>query len=188
METATEKPSAEQRALLNKLILSSVFTAEEAHRTAIWLNSPAANKERATEVIDDALARIKKRDQAKKASADRRAEYHENKDNGNGGEESPYPPGDTRMRTPLPMGIRPMANRTQNPHPNPHPKQRQLLYQLPKSCRSKQSIGSMAWITQTRMKPRKPPAKRSSANQHPTRQAISKHLAHTTHRRNKLCI
>ena len=104
METATEKPSAEQRALLNKLILSSVFTAEEAHRTAIWLNSPAANKERATEVIDDALARIKKRDQAKKASADRRAEYHENKDNGNGGEESPYPPRRYSNENPPPNG------------------------------------------------------------------------------------
>ena len=39
-------------------------------------------------MIDDALSRIKARDNAKKASADRRAEYHANKDS-NGGE---YPP------------------------------------------------------------------------------------------------
>ena len=88
MNVATEKPSPRQRALLSKLILSSVFSAEEAHRTAVWLVSPAATKDRAKEIIDDALARIKKRDEAKKASADRKKEYHENKDS-NGGE---YPP------------------------------------------------------------------------------------------------
>ena len=76
------------RALLSKLMLSSTFSAEEVHRTAVWLASPAATKDRATEVIEDALARIKARDNAQKASADRKAEYHANKDNG-GGE---YPP------------------------------------------------------------------------------------------------
>lgn len=69
-------------------MLSAVFSAEEAHRTAVWLALPAATKERATEVIEDALARIKKRDDDKKDSADRKAEFHANKDNG-GGE---YPP------------------------------------------------------------------------------------------------
>ena len=88
MDTATEKPTARQRALLNKLMLSSTFSAEEAHRTAVWLASPAATKDRATEVIDDALSRIKKRNEAQKDSADRKAEYHANKDS-NGGE---YPP------------------------------------------------------------------------------------------------
>ena len=88
MDTATEKPTARQRALLNKLMLSSTFSAEEAHRTAVWLASPAATKDRATEVIDDALSRIKKRNEAQKDSADRKAEYHTNKDS-NGGE---YPP------------------------------------------------------------------------------------------------
>ena len=88
MDTATEKPTPRQRALLNKLILSSVFSAEEAHRTAVWLVSPAASKDRAKEIIDDALARIKKRNEAQKDSADRKAEYHANKDS-NGGE---YPP------------------------------------------------------------------------------------------------
>ena len=48
----------------------------------------SSGDQRASDVIDDALARIKARDNAKKASADRRAEYHANKDNG-GGE---YPP------------------------------------------------------------------------------------------------
>ena len=85
MAEATEKPTDEQRAFLSKLMLSSTFTAEEAHRTAIWLNSPRATKDKATEIIDNALARIKKRDADHKASADRKAEYHANKDN-NGGE------------------------------------------------------------------------------------------------------
>ena len=82
MEKATEKPTDRQRALLSKLMLSSTFTAEEAHRTAIWLNSPRATKDKAKEIIDNALARIKKRDGDKKASADRKAEFHANKDNG----------------------------------------------------------------------------------------------------------
>ena len=87
MAEAIEKPTDEQRALLNKLMLSSTFTAEEAHRTAIWLNSPRATKVKAKEIIDNALARIKKRDADRKASADRKKEWHENK--ANGGE---YPP------------------------------------------------------------------------------------------------
>ena len=88
MENAIEKPTDKQRALLNKLMLSSTFTAEEAHRTVIFLNSPRTTKDQATEVIEKAMARIKKRDDDKKASTDRKAEYHANKDN-NGGE---YPP------------------------------------------------------------------------------------------------
>ena len=88
MDTATEKPTPRQRHRLNQLLLSSVFTAGEAHRCAIWLNSLGATKEKASELIDNALARIKKRDDAKKASAERRAEYHANKDNGDG----EYPP------------------------------------------------------------------------------------------------
>ena len=47
MNAATEKPTPRQHALLNKLMLSSTFTAEEAHRTAVWLASPGATKERA---------------------------------------------------------------------------------------------------------------------------------------------
>ena len=88
MAEATEKVTPRQRALLNKLILSSVFSAEQAHRIAVWMASPAATKDRAKGIIDDALARIKARDEAKKASADRKAEYHENKANGDG----EYPP------------------------------------------------------------------------------------------------
>ena len=48
MDTATEKPTPRQRHRLNQLLLSSVFTAEEAHRIAIWLNSPRATKEKAS--------------------------------------------------------------------------------------------------------------------------------------------
>ena len=84
MDQATEKPTPRQRHRLRQLLLSSVFTAEEAHRASVWLASPAATKDRASEVIDDALARIKARDNAKEASADRRAEYHANKDKDNG--------------------------------------------------------------------------------------------------------
>ena len=88
MDDATEKPTPRQRALLSKLMLSETFTAEEAHRTAVWLASPGASQERATEVIDDALTRINARDNAKKDSENRKAEYHANKANGNG-EHSP---------------------------------------------------------------------------------------------------
>ena len=110
MNGATEKPSPRQRALLNKLMLSSTFTAEEAHRTAVWLASPGANKERATEVIDDALSRIEKRNEAQKASADRKAEYHENKANGDGehpprrfSNENPPTNGETTESAPAPL-------------------------------------------------------------------------------------
>ena len=48
MDTATEKVTDRQRHRLNQLLLSSVFTAEEAHRIAIWLNSPRATKEKAS--------------------------------------------------------------------------------------------------------------------------------------------
>ncbi|MCY3682322.1 MAG: hypothetical protein OXH16_13050 [Gemmatimonadetes bacterium] len=100
MENATEKPTDKQRALLNKLMLSSTFTAEEAHRTAIWMNSPRATRDKATEIIDNAMARIKKRDGDKKASADRKAEYHANKANGEG----EYPPKRYSQDHPPPNG------------------------------------------------------------------------------------
>ena len=100
------------RALLSKLMLSSTFSAEEAHRTAVWLASPAATKDRATEVIEDALARIKARDNAQKASADRKAEYHANKDNG-GGE---YPPRRYSNENPPPNG-----DSANEPPPEPPP-------------------------------------------------------------------
>ena len=60
-------------------MLSSTFTAEEAHRTANWLNSHLATEEATSRVIDNALARIKARDDSKKDSADRKAEYHATK-------------------------------------------------------------------------------------------------------------
>ena len=110
MNGATEKPTPRQHALLNKLMLSSTFTAEEAHRTAVWLASPGATKERATEVIDDALSRIEKRNEAQKASADRKAEYHENKANGDGehpprrfSNENPPTNGETTESAPAPL-------------------------------------------------------------------------------------
>ena len=98
MDTATEKPTPRQRHRLRQLLLSSVFTAEEAHR--------------ASEVIEDALARIKARDNAQKASADRKAEYHANKDNG-GGE---YPPRRYSNENPPPNG-----DSANEPPPEPPP-------------------------------------------------------------------
>ncbi len=112
MDTATEKPTPRQRHRLRQLLLSSVFTAEEAHRASVWLASPAATKDRASEVIDDALARIKARDNAKKASADRRAEYHANKDNGGG----QYPPRRFSNEKPPPNG-----DSANEPPPEPPP-------------------------------------------------------------------
>ena len=49
MDTATEKPTPRQRHRLRQLLLSSVFTAEEAHRASVWLASPAATKDRAND-------------------------------------------------------------------------------------------------------------------------------------------
>ena len=112
MDTATEKPTPRQRHRLRQLLLSSVFTAEEAHRASVWLASPAATKDRASEVIDDALARIKARDNAKKSSADRRAEYHANKDNGGG----QYPPRRFSNEKPPPNG-----DSANEPPPEPPP-------------------------------------------------------------------
>lgn len=117
METATEKVTDQQRALLNKLLLSSTFTAEEAHRTAVWLASPGATKERATEVIDNALARIKKRNDDKKASADRKAEYH-----ANNGE---YPPRRYSNENPPPN-----ENPTKENPPVPLAEQEQKIYRI----------------------------------------------------------
>ena len=115
MDTATEKPTPRQRHRLNQLLLSSVFTAEEAHRASVWLASPAATKDRASEVIDDALARIKARDNAKKASTDRRAEYHANKDKNNGehpprrfSNENHPPNGDSANEPPPESGVTPL--------------------------------------------------------------------------------
>ena len=93
MNDATEKPTPRQRHRLRQLLLSSVFTAEEAHRASVWLASPAATKDRASEVITDALSRIEARNNAKKDSENRRAEYHANKDNGEHSPEKPPPNG-----------------------------------------------------------------------------------------------
>ena len=58
MDDATEKPTPRQRALLPKLMLSSTFTAEEAHRTAVWLASPGATKARQSSAIGGLYANI----------------------------------------------------------------------------------------------------------------------------------
>ena len=129
MDTATEKPTPRQRHRLNQLLLSSVFTAGEAHRCAIWLNSPGATKEKASELIDNALARIKKRDDAKKASAERRAEYHANKDNGGG----QYPPRRYSNENPPPNGKPPNEPPPETPPetpPAPAPEAEQKIYRI----------------------------------------------------------
>ena len=112
MNGATEKPTPRQRHRLRQLLLSSVFTAEEAHRASVWLASPAATKDRASEVITDALSRIEARNNAKKASADRRVEYHANKDNGGG----QYPPRRFSNENPSPNG-----DSANEPPPEPPP-------------------------------------------------------------------
>ena len=43
-----------------------------------------SDQRESTEVIDDALSRIEKRNEAQKASADRKAEFHASKENGGG--------------------------------------------------------------------------------------------------------
>ena len=62
-----------------QLLLSSTFTAEEAHRTAVWLNSPGATCEKASGLIDQALDRINARNTSRKASEDRKAAYQAEK-------------------------------------------------------------------------------------------------------------
>ena len=124
MDTATEKVTPRQRALLPKLMLSSTFTAEEAHRTAVWLASPGATKERATLVIDDALTRIEARNNAKKDSENRRAEYHANKDNGEHSPEKPPPNGKPASRPPAP------PEDTPAPAPAPAPEAEPKIYRI----------------------------------------------------------
>ena len=124
MDDATEKPTPRQRALLPKLMLSSTFTAEEAHRTAVWLASPGATKERATLVIDDALTRIEARNNAKKDSENRRVEYHANKDNGEHSPEKPPPNGKPASRPPAP------PEDTPAPAPAPEAEQEPKIYRI----------------------------------------------------------
>ena len=134
MAEATEKPTDKQRALLNKLMLSSTFTAEEAHRTAIWLNSRQATEEAASGVIDRALARIKARDNAKKASADRKAEYHANKENNGDGEYPPkrynqdHPP--TNGKTDADNPPESSSETTSAPPPAPQAEKEQKIYRI----------------------------------------------------------
>ena len=125
METSIATVTDRQRSRLKQLLLSSVFTPEEAASATAWLKSPQATKEKASTLIDRALSRIKKRDQAKKASADRRAEYHANKDNG-GGE---YPPKRYSNENPPPN-----ENSTKEnppvPAPVPQAEQEQKIYRI----------------------------------------------------------
>ncbi len=94
-------------------MLSSNFTAEEAHRTAIWLNSSRATKDKATEIIDKALERIKNRDD--------KAAYHAQKDE--------YPPRRYSNENPPPNG---KSDNEDPPTPAPARKaeQEQKIYQI----------------------------------------------------------
>ena len=113
MNQTAEAVTPRQRAVLQKLMLSPNFTAEEAHRTAIWLNSPRATKDKATEMIDKAQERIKNRDD--------KAAYHAQKDE--------YPPRRYSNEHPPPNG----KSDTEDP-PTPAPtrkaEQEQKIYQI----------------------------------------------------------
>ena len=124
MDQATEKPTPRQRHRLRQLLLSSVFTAEEAHRASVWLASPAATKDRASEVITDALSRIEARNNAKKDSENRRAEYHANKDNGEHSPEKPPPNGKPASRPTAP------PEDTPAPAPAPAPEAEPTIYRI----------------------------------------------------------
>ena len=119
MNGATEKPTPRQRHRLRQLLLSSVFTAEEAHRASVWLASPAATKDRASEVITDALSRIEARNNAKKDSENRRAEYHATKSNGE------HPPRRFSNENPSPNG-----DSANEPPPAPAPEAEQKIYRI----------------------------------------------------------
>ena len=110
MDQATEKPTPRQRHRLRQLLLSSVFTAEEAHR--------------ASEVITDALSRIEARNNAKKDSENRRAEYHANKDNGEHSPEKPPPNGKPASRPTAP------PEDTPAPAPAPAPEAEPTIYRI----------------------------------------------------------
>ncbi len=113
MNQTAEAVTPRQRAVLQKLMLSPNFTAAEAHRTAIWLNSPRATKDKATEIIDKAQERIKNRDD--------KAAYHAQKDE--------YPPRRYSNENPPPNG----KSDTEDP-PTPAPtrkaEQEQKIYQI----------------------------------------------------------
>ena len=52
MDQATEKPTPRQRHRLRQLLLSSVFTAEEAHRASVWLASVLGRQKNAQATCD----------------------------------------------------------------------------------------------------------------------------------------
>ena len=59
-------PSARQKALLSKLILSSEFSDKETEDTINWLKSTRATTHGASILIDRALKRLKARDISRK--------------------------------------------------------------------------------------------------------------------------
>lgn len=65
-----------QAAFLAKLILSSCFTDAEAQRTRIWLATPKATIAATSALIDKAQRRIDTRNAQRKASEERRGQYH----------------------------------------------------------------------------------------------------------------
>ena len=87
--------------------------------------SPGATKERASEVIDDALARFKKRKEAQKASADRKAEFHASKENGNG----EYSPRRYSNENP-PTNGKPANEPPPESAPAPAPEAEQKIYRI----------------------------------------------------------
>ena len=134
MNDATEKPTPRQRHRLRQLLLSSVFTAEEAHRASEWLASPAATKDRASEVITDALSRIEARDNAQKDFC-RTARPNITPTKSNGGGE--YPPRRYSNENPPPNGDsanepppEPPPEDTPAPAPAPEAEQEPTIYRI----------------------------------------------------------
>ena len=70
-----QPPTAAQRNMLERLMLSSTFTAEEVHRVLCWTLTPKCTRYTMSKAIDKALERIKLRDRNKKDSEARRANY-----------------------------------------------------------------------------------------------------------------
>ena len=67
--------SNQQAAFLEKLMLSSEFSEDEADRTYAFLKSDRCTQHLCSKVIERALDRIKARDAKRSASGDRKAAY-----------------------------------------------------------------------------------------------------------------
>ena len=73
-------PTTKQRALLDKLLLSEEFSAEEVEAAKDWQDSAECTEEKMSALISRALHRIKVRKSRREDAKRRKAQYHSQKE------------------------------------------------------------------------------------------------------------